>query len=154
MITDDAQFIESWLTWGKGSLKTQLAQFRAGDTRELVLVPVIPSLSSGTGRTITKAWLVFKSPETASDPTENAAWTSTGGLISISTTETAGRGWIVNANESSAELRFYLTNINTAALMRHKSYTWAVQVKMSDGALYEVDSGRVDVLPQFITATS
>lgn len=153
MRTDD-QFIDAFVLWGKEALRGQLAGFVVGNTLELVLVPVIPPLRSGVSRTITKAWLGIKSPETASDATVNAAFTATGGLLSITTTETAGRGWIVQAGEYSPELRFYVTAANAALLTSHKSYSFAVQVLMSDGALYEVESGRFDTTQQIVTATS
>jgi hypothetical protein len=154
MLTDDGQFIEAWQYWGKGSVADQLAGLVPGNTVELTLIPVIPELRSGASRTISKAWFGIKSPETASDATANAAWTSASGLISITTTDTAGRGWIANESEGSPELRFYLTAANTVQLTAHKTYHWAIQVLMSDGALYEVDRGQIDTGKQVIAATS
>lgn len=154
MMLDDGQFIDFWLTWGKGTVADQLRRILPGDTVELSLIPMIPALRAGTNRTITKAWFGIKSPETDSDATVNAAWTSAGGLQSITTTETAGRGWVVNSSEGSPELRFYLTAANTVSLTPHKTYHWAIRVSMSDGALYEVDRGIAEPGKQLIAATS
>lgn len=151
---DDGQFIESWLLWGKGSVAKQLRGLRAGVTLELNVIPLIPALRSGVSRTITKAWFGVKSPETAVDATENAAWTLAGGLISISTTDVTGRGQILNNSEGSPELRFDLTAANTLGLTPYKTYHYAAQVKMSDGALYEVDVGVFDVGQQIVIATA
>lgn len=148
------QFIDSFLRWGRGSAAVQMKGFTVGNSKELLVVPVIPPLRSGVARTVTKAWLGIKSPETATDATANAAFTSAGGLLSITTTETAGRGQILQSSEGSAELRFDITAANAAALTPHKTYSFAVQVLMSDGLIYEVDSGAFDTARQIITATS
>ena len=154
MLIDDGQFIEAWQRWGKASAAEQLRGFLPGNTLEIVIVPTIPPLLAGTSRSISKAWFGVKSPETASDPTVNAAWTSASGLQSITTTETSGRGWIVSSSESSPELRFDLTAANTVQLSAHKTYHYSIQVLMSDGAIYEVDRGQFDTGKQLITATS
>lgn len=154
MIANDEQFVEAWLYWGRGTVKAQLEGLICGNTKEIVLVPKIPELRDANNRTISKAWIGFKSVETASDATANAAFTSAGGLLSITTTEVAGQGQILSDSEGSPELRFDLTAANTAALTAHATYHCSIQVKMSDGALYEVERFTFNTSRQVITATS
>lgn len=154
MLTDDEQFLEAWLRWGRQSASEQLAGLVCGDTKELVVWPGIPAVQTNTGRTISKAWLVIKAIETPAEPTENAAWTAAGGLQSITTAEVVGRGVIVSASEAAPELRFDLTAANTAALTPHKTYHAAVQVKMSDNALYEVERFTFNTRQPLIAATA
>lgn len=152
MMMDDTEFIADWLRWGQASLGQQLLGLVAGDTRELVFSPEIPGLVAGTTRTVTKAWLTVKASETAVDPTENAAWTASGGMLSISSTNVVGRGQILSG--SSPEMRFDLTAANTAALSPHQDYHADVQVKMSDGALYTTDRVIFRVTQGITQATS
>lgn len=154
MIQNDAEFIEAWLRWGGKSVRDQVAGLVCGDTKEIVVIPEIPALRDGQSRTITKAWLVVKSPETAVDPTENAAWTAAGGMQSITTTLVAGRGVILNSSEGSPELRFDLLASNTAALTPHKTYHLGIQVKMDDNSLYEVERFTFNTGQQLVAATS
>jgi len=151
---DDAKFLDAWLRWGRGPVRDQLQGLMCGDTKEINVLPEIPALRSGVTRTITKAWITFKSVETAADPTENAAFTAAGGMISVTTSEVAGRGVITNSSEGSPELRFDLTAANTALLTPHKTYHCAIQVKMSDGALYETDRFTFDTRQQVTVATT
>src|SRR5262245_47495373 len=151
---DDSKFLESWLRWGRGPVHDQLQGLLCGDTKEVNVLPEIPALRIGTIRMITKAWITIKGVETAVDPTENAAFTGTGGMLSITTTEVAGRGVIINSSEGSPELRFDLTAANTALLVPHKTYHCAIQVKMSDNALYEVERFTFDTRQQVTIATT
>jgi len=151
---DAAEFLKSWLLWGKGSARDQLQGLLCGDTKEINVLPVIPALRSGVTRTITKAWITFKSIETAADPTENAAFTAAGGMLSITNVDTPGRGFISNTSEGSPELRFDLTAANTALLTPHKTYHCAIQVKMSDNSLYETDRFTFDTRQQVTIATT
>lgn len=151
---NDQQFVESFIRWGRATAAKQLAGFIIGNSLELVVVPEIPSLRSAVARTVTKAWLGIKSLETVGDATANAAFTGAGGLLSITTTETAGQGWIIQSSEDSPELRFDITAANAALLTAHRTYSFAVQVLMSDGSRYEVEQGRFDTRQQIITATS
>lgn len=139
----DEEFINSWLRYGRElSAQQQLDGQIAGDTIELVIYPLIPELRSGEQRTITKAWFSVKDKESDSDATENAAWSPTAGARqSITTTDTAGRGVIFNNSEGSPELRFYLTGTNTGLLTARLTYSFDVQILMSDGALYTVERG-------------
>lgn len=154
-LRDDREFLEAWLLMGKeSSAKAQLDGRVAGDTIEIVIFPEIPRLVSGVTRTISKAWLSIKDKQTDSDTTENAAWSPTAGARqSITTTETAGRGWIYNSNELTPELRFYITAANSALLTALQTYFFDVQVLMSDGALYTVERGQF-AFKKGITAAS
>jgi hypothetical protein len=151
---NDAKFLDAWLRWGKGPVHDQLQGLLCGDTKEVNVLPEIPALRNGVTRTITKAWLTIKGVETAADPTENAAFTAAGGMLSITTTEVAGRGEIINSAEGSPELQFDLTAANTALLTPHKTYHCAIQVKMSDGALYETERFTFDTRQQVTIATT
>ena len=154
-LDSDAEFLSNWLRMGREmTAQAQLNGRVAGDTVELVLFPEIPRLASGTTRTISKAWLSVKDKQTDSDATENAAWSATAGARqSITTTETAGRGWIYNSNELTPELRFYITAANSLILNANQIYFFDIQISMSDGALYTVERGQF-LFKKGITAAS
>lgn len=134
------------------SVASQLDGLTKGDTLEVLSYPVIPVLRAGTSRNVTKAWLTIKAKEATSDPTANATWTVSGGLQSITTTNSAGIGQILNA--ATPELRFDLTRANTVNLGGNQTYYFAVQVLCDDGAIYEIEAGHFHVKPAIITATS
>lgn len=125
------------------ALVDQLAGLVAGDTRELIIYPIVPNLRSGASRTVTLAYLTFKDKETDTDPTVNAAFNSDGGRLSITTTNVAGRGQILDA--STPELRFDLTAVNTALLTARRVYFFDCQIVMSDVAIYTVERGCVEL---------
>ena len=154
MIATDEQFIAAWLHWGRPCAKDQLEGLLCGETKEVVVVPDIPALRDEANRTISKAWIGVKSVETAADPTVNAAFTSAGGILSITTTEVAGQGQILNSGEHSPELRFDLTSTNTVALTPHKTYHCSIKVLMSDGALYPIERFTFNTRQQVVVATS
>jgi len=130
----------------------QLAGLVAGDTREILVYPIVPVLRSGASRTVSKAWLAIKASQTASDPTANAAWTAVGGMLSITTSNVAGIGQILNAQ--APELRFDITAANTVPLTARRIYYFDCQMKMSDGALYTVERGGFELGQQITIATS
>jgi len=154
MLFDDSEWLSAWLRWGRGPVRDQMQGFVVGDTKELNVFPEIPFLRSGVTRVITKAWLTIKSPEAANDPAENAAWGSSGGMQTITATLVAGRGVILNPAEASPELRFDITAANSALLSPHKIYHCSIQVKMDDGALYEVERFTFETERQITTATT
>src|SRR5262249_55550767 len=120
------------------SVAGQLGGLVAGDSREILVYPIVPVLRSGAARTVSKAWLTVKAKETDADATENAAWSATlGARQSITTTEVAGRGQILSA--TAPELRFDLTAANTALLNAHQIYYFDVQILMSDNSIYTVE---------------
>jgi hypothetical protein len=152
----DSDFIEVWQRWGKrDTVAAQLKGAVAGDTLELVCWPTIPTLASGATRTITKAWLSIKAKETDADATENAAWSATAGARqTITTSEVAGRGVIYNNTQSSAELRFYVTASDSVQLLARRVYYFDVQVLMSDGAIYTIETGTFSFEKGITIATS
>lgn len=133
-------------------VQSQLDRLVKGDTLEVISYPIIPVLRAGTSRLVTKGWLTVKVKEATADATANAAWTSNGGLQSITTTNNPGIGQILNA--ATPELRFDLTRSNTVNLGGNQSYFFAVQVLMDDGSIYEIENGVFHVEPAIITATS
>ncbi len=124
----------------------------AGDTRELLIYPIVPALRSGAARTVSTAWLTIKASQTAADATANATWTSSGGMQSITTTNNVGIGQILSA--STPELRFDLTAANTVNLTARRTYYFDCQMKMNDGAIYTVERGRFETGQQITIATS
>ena len=127
------------------SVREQLAGLVAGDTRELLVYPVVPALRSGTNRAVTKAWFTVKAKET---DTDGAALFQ----LAITTTNNPGVGQIVSA--TLPELRFDLTAANTALLAPHKDYYFDVQMKMDDGAIYTVERGTLTAAQGITTTTS
>lgn len=154
MIQNDEQFIEAWLRWGHQTAKSQLEGLICGSTVELVVIPTIPALHSGAGRTIAKAWLGIKYIESASDAVENAAWSAAGGLQSITATEISGRGVILNQSEGSPELRFDVTAANSIQLVPHRTYYCGIKVLMSDGSLYPVEQFTFNTRQQIVADVS
>lgn len=134
------------------SIEDQLAWLRKGDTIEILSYPVIPVLRAGTSRQVAKAWLKISEKLTTADPTENAAWTSTGGMQSITTANSAGIGQILNA--FTPELRFDLTRTNTNFLTGNQTYYFECQVLMDDGSIYTVEAGHFTMKPALITDVS
>ena len=134
------------------SVASQLEALRGGDTVELLSYPVVPFLRSGLFRTVSKAWLKISVKQATADATANAVWTSTGGLQSITTTNNAGIGQILNS--ATPELRFDVTAVNSTFLTLDSVYFFEVQVLMSDGSIYTVETGSFTVKRGLITATS
>lgn len=134
------------------SVQSQLEGLSKGDTLEVLSYPVLQELRAGTLRQITKAWLKVLAKEATADPTANAIWSATGGLLAITTTNNPGVGQILNA--SAPECRFDLTRANTVNLGGNQTYFFAVQVLADDGAIYEIETGFFHVKPNLITATS
>lgn len=134
------------------SIAQQLAGLVAGDTRELLIFPMVPALRSGLTRTVTTAYFTLKDKETDSDPTVNAAFSADGGRLSITTTDVAGRGQLISA--STPELRFDLTAANTLLLTVRRRYVFDCQMVMSDGALYTIERGTVELQKGITLATS
>src|SRR5262249_38686334 len=66
----------------------QLAGLVSGDTREIVVYPIVPVLRSGATRTVTSAWLTVKSKETGSDG--SSTFDADGGKLQITTTNNPG----------------------------------------------------------------
>ena len=115
----------------------QLQGLVSGDTREILVYPIIPVSRSGATRTVTSAWLTVKSKETGADG--SSTFDADGGKLQITTTNNSGVGQILNA--ATPELRFDLTAANTEKLNAHQLYYFDVQVKMSDGSIYTVERG-------------
>ena len=115
----------------------QLAGLVSGDTREILIYPIVPTLRSGATRTVTSAWLTIKSKETGADG--SSTFDADGGKLQITTTNNPGVGQILNA--ATPELRFDLTAANTEKLNAHQLYYFDAQIKMSDGSIYTVEHG-------------
>lgn len=129
----------------------QLDGLIPGDTRELLVYPVVPVLRAGVSRAVTVAWFSIKDDETDADATENAVWTAVGARQKITTTNNPGIGQILQA--VTPELRFDLTAANTVFLTARRTYYFDVQVKMEDGAIYTVEAGAFTTGQQITIAT-
>lgn len=110
----------------------QLEGIVVGEDREILAYPVIPLLRSGASRTVTKAWLTVKKKETDAD---GAAVFQ----LEITTADSPGVGQVINA--SSAELRFDVTDANSALLEAHRVYHFDVKMLLSDSRIYVVERG-------------
>src|SRR5262245_7676029 len=159
---DDARFIDSWLLWGGGieggpvgvrglTVHRQLEGLPPGDTKELVVFPIIPILRAGGTRQIVTAWLTIKDSFGDIDPSDNAPWSAAGGRQKITTTNNPGFGQIID--QVGGELRFDLKAGNTAFLDPRRNYYFDCKIEMSDGSKYsvEIDSfmtGQAVALPE------
>ncbi len=128
----------------------QLEGLVSGDTREILVYPIVPILRSGATRTVTSAWLTIKSKETGADG--SSTFDADGSKLQITTTDNPGVGQILNA--TTPELRFDLSAANSVKLNAHQLYYFDVQVKMSDGSLYTVERGTVTPEKGITSATS
>lgn len=134
------------------SLAAQLHGLVAGDSRELLVFPIVPQLRSGATRTVSKAYFTLKDKDADSDPTENAAFSADGGRLGVTTSDVTGVGQIISA--STPEIRFDLTAANTALLTARRAYFFDCQIVMSDGAIYTVEQGIAELQKQITVATS
>ena len=101
------------------------------------------------GTTVTKAWLMVKGAY--ADDDESA-------LISkeVTTSNVAGTGQIedAGATDGSATIRFDLLNADTTAVVADTRYVYAIQYKLSDGQVRELESGYETWPAEVVQATS
>ncbi|MGH9753444.1 MAG: hypothetical protein ACREA2_11730 [Blastocatellia bacterium] len=150
----DRRFIDAWLRWGGGieggpvgvrglAVAKQLEGLVPGDTRELIVFPIIPSLRDGVSRQVVSAWLTIKDDEGDLDAAENVPWSASGARQKITTTNNPGFGQILD--QVSPELRFDLKSTNTAFLTGRRTYYFDCRIEMSDGAKYSVEVGNFTI---------
>lgn len=149
LLLDDGKFIESWLTWGGGveggpvgvrglTVRRQLDGLPPGDTKELIVFPIIPILREGVTRQVVTAWLTIKDSFGDIDPLDNAPWSAAGGRQKVTTTNNPGFGQILD--QVGGDLRFDLKAGNTAFLDPRRAYYFDCKVEMSDGSKYSVET--------------
>jgi len=89
------------------------------------------------GRTVTKAWLMVKTSVSVIDASATISKT-------ITTTNVAGTGQIEDdgTTDSTAILRFDLTNANTIAVTAETVHLYSIQIKLDNSDIVEIETGQ------------
>lgn len=117
-----------------------ITTFAVGDNLDITRSVTVPS------GTISQAWLTVRK-----------TYTATSGLIAkrITTTDTAGSGYISNAGSSgTGTVKFYLLQEDTLRLNPLSEYVYDIQVKYTTDKIETVEIGTITAHPQITTESS
>ena len=98
--------------------------------------PLRRTINGLQGRTVEEAWLMVKTAFNVNDGSATITKTITG-------SDSPGTGQIEDSGsgDGTAVLRFDFSNTNTTAVTAGVRYLYSIQVLLSDGSVFELETG-------------